>query len=193
MRQLFTDPLFQTFADRATMTMTRGGAKYGECMATAARITLGDVDSWYREWVATAGRVESWGEESAREAYLRASTYYRLSFYPLVGAPVDPRLVAAFDRESRCFGSFAALMDPPLAAVEVPFEGTSLPDYLCLVEASEAARPTIVAVNGYDSNVHKMYWSHAVPALRRGYNCLLVDGPGQGRALIKQGLHIRPN
>jgi hypothetical protein len=109
MRQLFDNPLFQTFADRATMTMTRGGAEYGECMATAARITLGGVDSWYREWVATAERVESWGEESARrghpvsarEAYLRASTYYRLSFYPLFSAPVDPRLVAAFDRESR--------------------------------------------------------------------------------------------
>jgi pimeloyl-ACP methyl ester carboxylesterase len=48
-------------------------------------------------------------------------------------------------------------------------------------------------VNGYDSNVHEMYWSHAVPALRRGYNCLLVDGPGQGRALSKQGLHMQPN
>jgi pimeloyl-ACP methyl ester carboxylesterase len=38
-----------------------------------------------------------------------------------------------------------------------------------------------------------MYWSDAMLALRRGYNCLLVDGPGQGRALIKQGLHMRPN
>jgi len=49
MRQLFDDPLFQTFADRATMTMTHGGAESGERVATAARITLGDVDSWYRE------------------------------------------------------------------------------------------------------------------------------------------------
>jgi hypothetical protein len=96
------------------------------------------------KWVATAEHAESWGEESARrghpvsarEAYLRASTYWRLSFYPLFGAPVDPRLVAAFDRESRGFGSFAALMDPSLAPVEVPFEGTSLPGYLCLVDAS---------------------------------------------------------
>src|SRR4051795_8458180 len=33
----------------------------------------------------------------------------------------------------------------------------------------------------------------AVAALRRGYNCLLFDGPGQGRPLIHQGLHMRPN
>jgi alpha-beta hydrolase superfamily lysophospholipase len=38
-----------------------------------------------------------------------------------------------------------------------------------------------------------MYFYHAVPALRRGYHCLLFDGPGQGRALIEQGLHIRPD
>ena len=84
-------------------------------------------------------------------------------------------------------------MEPPLVQVEVPFEDTSLPGYLCLVDASSAARPTLVGVNGYDSNIHEMYWSHAVPAVRRGYNCLLVDGPGQGRALIKQGLHMRPD
>lgn len=186
MRQLFADPLFQMFAERATMMMTRGGAEYGECAATATRITPGDVGSWYREWVATAECVAAWGDGSAsrdhavsaREAYLRASTYYRISFYPLFGTPVDPRLVAAFDRETQCFGQFAALMDRPLIPVEIPFEGASLPGYLCLVDDSAGARPTVVAVNGYDSNVHEMYWSHAIPAVRRGYNCLLVHGPG---------------
>jgi pimeloyl-ACP methyl ester carboxylesterase len=131
---------------------------------------------------------------SARDAYLRASTYYRISFLPLFNPRVDARLVAAFDRESRCFSNFAAFMHPPVLPVEVPFEGTSLPGYLCLVDAStRTPRPTLVAVNGYDANVHEMYWAHAVPAVRRGYNCLLVDGPGQGRALIKQRLHMRPN
>ncbi len=51
MKQLFDDPLFQMFAERALMTMTRGGAEYGECEATAARISRGNVDSWYREWI----------------------------------------------------------------------------------------------------------------------------------------------
>ena len=69
MRQLFDDPLCHTSADHATMTMTRGGGEYGECVATSARITLGDVDSWYREWVATAELVESWGEESAHRGH----------------------------------------------------------------------------------------------------------------------------
>lgn len=34
---------------------------------------------------------------------------------------------------------------------------------------------------------------HAVAAVRRGYNCLTFDGLGQGRALIKENLHMRPD
>jgi pimeloyl-ACP methyl ester carboxylesterase len=53
--------------------------------------------------------------------------------------------------------------------------------------------PTIVHVNGYDSNVHEMFVSHAPAATARGYNILLFDGPGQGRNLIRDGLRMRPD
>jgi len=36
-----------------------------------------------------------------------------------------------------------------------------------------------------------MHFAHAVAAVRRGYNCLTFDGPGQGRARIEQQLHMR--
>jgi pimeloyl-ACP methyl ester carboxylesterase len=38
-----------------------------------------------------------------------------------------------------------------------------------------------------------MYFAHAPAAIRRGYNILLFDGPGQGRNLIKDGIQIRPD
>ncbi|WP_214325672.1 alpha/beta hydrolase family protein [Nonomuraea sediminis] len=201
MKLFFDDPLFDMFAWRAVSTISRGGAEYGECAATAANIVSGDPTSWYNAWVSTAGRLEDQGSESdtaghavsAREAFLRASTYYRVACLPLFGEPVDSRLVVASDREASCFSRFAELMTPPVVPVEVPFEGTVLPGYLCLADDSRHRRATLVGVNGYDSNVHEMYWSHAVPATRRGYNCLLVDGPGQGRVLIKQGLRMRPD
>ncbi|MFD3654572.1 alpha/beta hydrolase family protein [Streptomyces sp. NPDC058620] len=206
--RLFDHPLFQMFAERALMTITGGGAEYGECALTAQRITEGDADSWYEEWMATAAMVRGWAEESAegghgvssREAYLRASTYFRIAYYPLYGAPVDPRLTEAATRERECFARFAAMSDPPLEPVRVPFEGTFLDGYLCRAQgpaqgpAGEGPpRPTVLAVNGYDSNVHEMYWAHARPATRRGYHCLLVDGPGQGLALVGQGLTMRPD
>jgi pimeloyl-ACP methyl ester carboxylesterase len=38
-----------------------------------------------------------------------------------------------------------------------------------------------------------MYFAFAPAAIRRGYNVLLFDGPGQGRNLIKDGIHLRPD
>ncbi|MFI9045435.1 alpha/beta hydrolase family protein [Streptomyces sp. NPDC053427] len=200
MPRLCNDPLFQSFTERALALSTRGGAEYGECEKTVGRIVPGDVAGWHREWSATAAMVESWARESdergrrvsAREAYHRASTYYRVSYLPLFGAPVSPLLVEAFDHESRCFDRFAELADHPMRPLEIPFEGGTLPGYLCVPEDGGMRRPTLIGVNGYDSNIHEMYWSHAVPAVRRGYACLLVDGPGQGRSLIKDGLTLRP-
>lgn len=196
---MFSAPLFQMFADRAVTMIAVGGAESGEIAATAARIGDGGPDRWYEEWSATARQVEAWGDESAgrghpvsaREAYLRAATYHRIAYSPLFGSPVDARLLAAFECECRAFGRFAALQAPPLIPVEIPFEATTLPGYLCLVDGTR--RPTLISVNGYDSNAHEAYGAHAVPALRRGYNCLLVDGPGQGRALIQRNLFLRPD
>jgi alpha-beta hydrolase superfamily lysophospholipase len=36
-----------------------------------------------------------------------------------------------------------------------------------------------------------MFLGQAVPALRRGYHCLVFDGPGQGAVLFEQGIPIR--
>src|SRR5262249_56863848 len=83
--------------------------------------------------------------------------------------------------------------DPAVEAVEIPFEETSLPGYFHRADESGEPRPTLIATNGYDATVHEAHFAHAIPAVRRGYNCLTFDGPGQGRALIKQGLVMRPD
>lgn len=197
--ELFSNPFLQMFADRAITMIAIGGAEYGEIATTAARIGDGGTDRWYEEWTATAWRAEEWGDESscrghavsAREAYLRAATYYRVANFPLFGSPIDERLAAAFEQECSVFGRFAALQTPALIPVEIPYEATTLPGYLCLVDGTR--RPTVFSVNGYDSNAHEVYGAHAVPALRRGYNCLLVDGPGQGRSRIQRQIAMRPD
>jgi hypothetical protein len=104
------------FAVRALSHALYGGADFGECFVTAAQITPADPDSWYRAWTTTAERVFHIAEScaaaghsvSAREAYLRASNYYRTSYLPLFGVPVDDRLVEAFDREAEAFARASA-------------------------------------------------------------------------------------
>jgi hypothetical protein len=59
-------------------------ADVGEAVATLEGIRDGDFQSWCDEWERTADRVRGIAEScedagrrvSAREAYLRASTYY---------------------------------------------------------------------------------------------------------------------
>src|SRR5690606_7438164 len=53
--------------------------------------------------------------------------------------------------------------------------------------------PTLICTNGYDWNIQELFFAHAPAALLRGYNCLLFDGPGQGRVLYKQGMPMRPD
>lgn len=193
--------LWEEFGGRAVGRIVYGGADVGECRAAAEGVAAGDAQGWYRNWTAVADRLAAVGDDSAakghsvsaREAYVRAATYYQVSYLPLFGRPTSPQLVAAFDKEVAVFQKAAALFDPPVEALEIPFEGTTLPAYFVKVDNSGQWRPTLVCTNGYDSNIQEMYFAHAVAATRRGYNCLLFDGPGQGRVLIKQGLTIRPD
>jgi dienelactone hydrolase len=200
-RLMFYDPLYERQGNRTLGQTLYGGADIGECLATASRIIPGNDESWHREWTRTADRIFLLAAESAdkghsvsaREAFLRAANYYRTSYTFLYGAPVDPRLVAAFDRETDAFLKAAPLFMPAIEPVEIPFEGTTLPGYFCRVDVADEPRPTVIGTNGYDSTIQEGYFAHAAAALKRGYNCLLFDGPGQGRALIKQGLHLRPD
>jgi len=202
MRPLLSDnPMWEAFGNRALVLAIDRGADFGECVTTVERVGAGSVDDWHREWVATADRIAAIGDESAagghrasaREAYYRACNYYRSSYFPLYGAPTDPRLVEAFDKETAVFLKGAALSDIPIEAVEIPFEDKTLPAYFVTVDDSGDPRPTIVHTNGYDSTIQEMYFAHAPSAIRRGYNILLFDGPGQGRNLIKDSIHIRPD
>ena len=52
--------------------------------------------------------------------------------------------------------------------------------------------PLLILTNGYDATVTDMYFASAVAASRRGYHCLLFDGPGQGGTLYEQGVRLRP-
>jgi pimeloyl-ACP methyl ester carboxylesterase len=201
MPMLSNNPLWEAFGLRALAYTYYGGADLGECSSTVDKIGSGGAGDWYREWTNTAERVlaiaqtaEAAGHQvSAREAYFRASSYYRVSYIPLFGAPVDPRLSAAFEREIDAFQRAAKLNDFPIEPVEVPFEGSHLPGYFIRVSADKTPRPTLIWVSGYDSDIQENYFAHGPAAIRRGYNCLVVDGPGQGRNLIRDGVPLRPD
>jgi alpha-beta hydrolase superfamily lysophospholipase len=54
-------------------------------------------------------------------------------------------------------------------------------------------RPLLILTNGYDATITDAFFASAVAASRRGYHCLIFDGPGQGTTLIEQGVRLRPD
>lgn len=195
----FTDPMFETWAQRALLNVPGGGAEVGEVAAMVGRIPDGDRGAWFAAWTALADKLSDQAGQclrqghraSARQLFQRASTYYRLSYPLLFGRPTDARVVQGYQREAQAFAQAAALFSEPVQAVEIPYESTTLPGYF--YSGGPGTRPLVVCTNGYDETLHAMHYAHAVAAQQRGYHVLVFDGPGQGRALIEQGLTMRPD
>ena len=176
-----------------------GGADIGEMMAVAGRIREGDFESWFVEWNKLANRILSRADTSlaaghrvsARESFLRASTYFRTAEFYLHGDPSDSRILSTSRASQKAYAEAAKLSGPTWEPVEIPYEGTTLPGYFYKVDDSGAPRPTIIFHGGYDSSVEEMYFFFAAAAVRRGYNCLTFDGPGQGAPIREQNLEFR--
>ncbi|BCL25229.1 alpha/beta hydrolase family protein [Streptomyces aurantiacus] len=201
MKFLYDDESFSFEALRAAGYAAYSGADLGEVLVTCRRIPEGDEDAWSAEWAATAARVEHIGRDalaaghrvSAREALLRASNYYRTAdFYRRENPAADAESARLAEASRQTFADAAALLDTPVRALRIPYEDTTLPGYLFLVDDSGAPRPTVLYHGGYDSTLEEDYLALAAGALRRGYNVIAFDGPGQGRN-VREGLHFRPD
>jgi hypothetical protein len=200
-------PRFFRHADFEFMTeVALGAAAYraaeaGEVLVTVGRIKDGDHGSWVREWEATADRVraaatasEDAGRRvSAREAYLRASTYYFNAAFFVVGTRDGDRLPQLWRTHRDCFERAAALFDPPFQRVAIPYDDNTLEGWFFAADDPGERRPLAILNNGSDGTVTDMWVQGAAAGIERGYNCLTFDGPGQGQALFEQGLHFRPD
>lgn len=190
---------FQTL--RAIGATTGGAADVGECLKTAYRIKEGDDESWYREWLTTAQQRRKAADDfaargraaSAFREYLKAVNYYRTAEFFLHKNPDDPRILATWRESRESFLKAAKLSRSPIIPVEIPFEGTTLPGYHCLVDNQKLKRPLLIIQTGFDGTAEELYYSQAVFALERGYNCLIFEGPGQGRVIREQKIPFRPN
>jgi pimeloyl-ACP methyl ester carboxylesterase len=179
--------------------MYYGGSDLGEMIATAGLIKEGDEESWFTEFDKLARRVLSRADgslaaghlESAREAYLRASTYFRTAEFYLHGNPGDPRILSESRASQKAYAEGARLSGPTWEPVQIPYEGTTLPGYFYKVDNSGKPRPTLIFFGGFDSSIEELFYYGGAPATRRGYNCLTFDGPGQGAPIREQKLPFR--
>ncbi len=183
---------------RGISTQQVGTAEFGECMETMGRIDNGNFESWVQEWSAMADRVAAYAENAlrsgdipvARGAYLKASNYYRMAVFYAHHA--DPRHTTLWKRSKDCFHSMIQLMDHPIEALDIDFEGAKLPAYF--IAGGEGKRPTLIALGGFDSTMEEVYGWIGTVAAHYGWHCLIFEGPGQWTALkANPGLRFRPD
>jgi pimeloyl-ACP methyl ester carboxylesterase len=198
---IFQDPNFSYNFLRTMGHTVYGGADIGECLATASRIEDGDYEQWHTEWCQTGDRLRHHAEESmnggnaisARQAYLRASNYYRNAEFFLHSNPRDPRILATWGQSESCFRTAAKLSELPIEPVEIAYEQTMLPGYLYRCTIDDRPRPTMIFFPGFDSTLEELHFFGAAAAVMQGYHCLTFAGPGQGSVIRKQGLSFRPD
>src|SRR6476660_8039178 len=214
MKIVFQDPTFSLQLLRVIGETYYKCADIGECLSTVYRIKEGNFESWHTEWLKTAKRIHSYANESlakghpisARDAYLRASNYYRVAEFLL--DPHDQRIQTTWGNSKECFSKAATLFPFSVESIEIPYEkGVTLPGHFYQYSNSvynngdwntrdkktelRASRPTLIAHGGFDSTLEELYSSAAAPALERGYNCLPFEGPGQGGVIRKQEIPFR--
>ena len=199
---LFKDDLLDEFGSWPIAYIPYGGADFGEIEAVAKAVGGGDAVRFHEAWVAAGDRFAAEADAaerrgslvSARELFLRASVFYSTSLHPLFGAPVDPRLLAAYRKEIDALDRGLRLFDPPILPQRIPFEGAAMRAYFVPAAGYAAAtRPTIIFTNGYDGTITDMLFASVLAARARGYHSLLFDGPGQGGMLFEHGIPLRPD
>ena len=176
----------------------------GEAFATASRVQPGDYDSWFVEWSATARRTQDKADRSlaaghrvtARQAYLRASEYWRQAIFFVRHDLDDERLLQGWRAHRAAFRAAIPLLDHEVDVAEIPLGTATMTAYLFRSPTPMTTgdgRPVVVAPCGYDSTAEAGYAATAYMALRRGFDCLVWEGPGQGGMLYEQRVPMRPD
>ncbi len=162
------------------------GSEVGECYYAAFQIKDGDPASWRDAWLNLAKKIEIRAVNhqnnghivSAREAFLRACTYYRAVIF--ICNPKEEIFQPCIRQFQACFRSAAALSDVPIQKIDIPYEGKMLPGYFAKHQMDFQKIKTIIMIGGGETFAEDLYFYIVPPALKRGYNVVFADLPGQG-------------
>ncbi len=178
-----------------------GGSEISEIdrIGRALRDEVGDDEAWFDEWVKGADlRMQAaQSAEANGHKFTAASNYLRACFYYQIGdhsrQPKDDIAMAVYQKSLACFRQFAALADRPrIEVVELPSKHGSFAAYFIHAENATSKRtPCVVRFGGFDTQKEIQYLRGVPDLVRRGFSCLLVDGPGQGEAIRFRGMHMR--
>lgn len=116
--------------------------------------------------------------QRAKEAYLKAYTYYGIARHPF---PNSPGKKEAYRKTREAYLAAARFFDPALERVAIPFHGKEIIGYLRLPAKRPA--PLIMHWGGIDNWKEERH-SFAETFLREGWACFVMDSPGTGECPV---------
>lgn len=176
-----------------------GVSEPGEVFAAVGGIRKGDHDGWFSAWKGLAERTLQTARStadaghgvSAASAFLRASSYFAVAVNAASASAESDELTSLFGRQQEAWRGFLAHTSVRVDEVAIPYEDSTLPGWFFRPEGP--VRGTLIAVNGSDGSLASLWASCVAPGLRRGYNVLVFDGPGQQSQLFEKNVPFRPD
>jgi pimeloyl-ACP methyl ester carboxylesterase len=201
--RLFAEPELDFEASFALGAAAYGAAEVGEVLTVVERIRGRGAayETFVDGFLMLARRVATEGDAAlargrratARSAALRAAQYGKQALFFVLGTvrrADEPRLYGLMQAQ---WDRAAGLFTPPFERLAIPYEGATLPAYFLRPAADGARRPTVILNNGSDGQNVDLWVYGGAAALERGYNALILEGPGQGAMLFERRVPFRPD
>lgn len=162
-----------------------GGASVGETLAAAAAIRAQGPRSWTDVFAALGERQRADAEQRARAGhrvsaaglFLAACNSYRAAeYFAAIGSARHRQLG---ESSQRSFTRSLLLSGVAYEHVAIELEGLRLPGYWFGVGSKGASSRILVATSGFDGTLEETYLQVGSAAAQRGWQLLLVAGPGQ--------------
>lgn len=163
--------------------------------------TQSDFNVLVYEWQRLAARLErraaaslaAGNRVSARQQWLRASTYQAQALFFVLGTSRPNREQAIFQQCEQDWLNAIALWDVPVVQAGIPYQGMTMPAYLFRPADDGKPRPTVIVCNGSDGQNVDLLAEGITAALDRGYNALTFEAPGQMSLLFVEQQPMQAN
>ena len=189
----FSDNILQDALIRHTLGLTYlQMADVGEVFEVITKVKSGKdwIDAWSEIALTLQKRAERSNNNVTKEsAYLRASTYWRIALM-YFNSIDDDRLSKYSQNSLDCYHNYLKLSNLNGEYIEIPYGDSYLPAHYYKSPVATENAPLMILTPGRDTFAEDTAWIYR-QALKRGINCLVYDGPGQGFALRMNKIPFR--
>ena len=158
-----------------------------EVKEALANLRSQNRDEWAAAWVpigdrhmAKARALEKSNKAAAAKAYEKAMEWYAFARFPLEDSPGTE---AAYTKMRGAFSGYGRLLDPPIEAVRINYQGKDIVAYLRVPKGVRPA-PVVMTIGGLDGRKENSAIRNAA-YLAHGIAFLAFDMPGTGESKIR--------